>query len=299
VLLEAISESRRLRPETRQLYKSAVGLFIAFCGNERVALAANANVVEKWRDTMAAAGLGPETIGIRIHALRFAAKRLSDRGLNDNLLRAARATELLPATRSKIACPLTLDNVRRLIASCDSNRPVDVRDAAILTLALRTGLRRGGIAAIELADLAGSKLVVILKGGKKHELPPLDAETVTALDAWRRVLIAHGIKTGKLFRSIRAKPDLKGNVVIGAGMTGKTVYRIVVQRSAKLGLKIRAHDTRHFFVSIARAIGWPDHVIAAWTGHASVDGQRPQYAMLGTYTTVMGVEGLPALPSFR
>ena len=81
----------------------------------------------------------------------------------------------LPSTHAKKSCTLTVDGVRQLLAGCAGDRPADIRDRAIITLATRTGLRRGGIAGIDLADYQPPQLqlTVTLKDAKgRREASP-------------------------------------------------------------------------------------------------------------------------------
>jgi len=296
-LVDLVQSSKRLRSETRRLYVSSVRLFEGYCGGDTAVVNANVDLVEHWRDGQLARGLNPDTINVRILALRFAAKRLADRTGDEALARAARATELLPSVRARRACTLTVDDVSTLLTACAGDRPADIRDRAIITLATRTGLRRGGIAGIEIADYKPPRLTVTLKGGTRHTLPPLDEETIGALSAWHNWLARSGITSGRLFRGIRAQRDLYGKWVVSDSLDPQSVYRAIRERGEQAGLTLGAHTCRHFFVTFARSVGWPDWYIAQWTGHRSSGGIASSFPMLDTYThsPIAGVSALPRL----
>lgn len=292
-LSSLIDSSKRLRPETRRLYLSAVRGFEEFCGPNLAQ--ATGETVERWRDAMVATGVTPETINVRLFALRFATRRLADLGRGVDF---ARAAELLPSAPQKKELNLTTEGAKKLVSACAGEEPADIRDRAIIVLALRTGLRRGGIAGIDLADLAGSKLVVTLKGGTKHTPPALDAETLDALVAWRTWLVKNAkVTEGKLFRSIRAQRDLHGQWVVGSSMNGQAIYRAIRGRGAQVGLNLGAHTCRHWFVSNARHLGWPDWQIALFTGHRSVAGLHASFPMLDVYTSALGSAQRAQLPA--
>jgi integrase len=73
---------------------------------------------------------------------------------------------------------LQMDDIERVIASCDLSKPHGVRDRAILLLLARLGLRAGDITAMRLDDLDwnGGTVRVLGKGRKEVRLPlPQDA----------------------------------------------------------------------------------------------------------------------------
>lgn len=66
------------------------------------------------------------------------------------------------------------DQVRRLLAACDADTVVGVRDLTILILLVRLGLRRGEIAGLGLDDIDWRAGTIRVRGkGDCHELMPL------------------------------------------------------------------------------------------------------------------------------
>lgn len=66
------------------------------------------------------------------------------------------------------------DQVRRLLAACDADTVVGIRDLTILTLLVRLGLRRGEIAGLGLDDIDWRAGTIRVRGkGDCHELMPL------------------------------------------------------------------------------------------------------------------------------
>jgi site-specific recombinase XerD len=68
---------------------------------------------------------------------------------------------------------LTSDEVARLLATCDPRRRAGRRDLAILTLAVRLGVRAGEIAGLRLEDLDWRKGEILVRGkkGRQNRLP--------------------------------------------------------------------------------------------------------------------------------
>lgn len=77
--------------------------------------------------------------------------------------------------------------VVRLLASCDGQSAVGLRDLAVLTVLARLGLRAGEVAAMELADIdwRSGELMVRGKGNRQDRLP-LPVDVGEAVVGWLR-----------------------------------------------------------------------------------------------------------------
>ncbi len=110
-----------------------------------------------------------------------------------------------------------LADVERLIASCDRSTLDGARDAAIVLLLARLGLRSIEVARLELSDLdwRAGELLVRGKGGREDRLP-LPDDVGTALAEY---LTVRGRREFRhVFLTLRAptrpiRPDLVGDVV--------------------------------------------------------------------------------------
>jgi len=79
------------------------------------------------------------------------------------------------------------DQVRRLLAACDSGTAVGIRDLAILTLLVRLGLRRGEVARLGLDDIDWRAGTIRVRGkGNCHELLPLPPDVGRRLAEYLR-----------------------------------------------------------------------------------------------------------------
>jgi site-specific recombinase XerD len=108
-------------------------------------------------------------------------------------------------------------DVERLIASCDRSTMDGARDAAIVLLLARLGLRSIEVARLELSDLdwRAGELVVRGKGGREDRLP-LPDDVGTALAEYLTVRGRREFR--RVFLTLRAptrpiRPDLVGDVV--------------------------------------------------------------------------------------
>jgi len=112
-------------------------------------------------------------------------------------------------------------DVEQLIASCDRSTLDGARDAAIVLLLARLGVRSIEVARLELADLdwRAGELLVRGKGGREDRLP-LPDDVGGALAEYLTVRGRH--ESRRVFLTLRAptrpiRPDLVGDVVRRAG----------------------------------------------------------------------------------
>jgi site-specific recombinase XerD len=135
---------------------------------------------------------------------------------------------------TQIPRPVPLVDVERLIASCERSTLDGARDAAIVLLLARLGLRSIEVARLELADLnwRAGELLVRGKGGSEDRLP-LPDDVGTALAHYLTVRGRHELR--RVFLTLRAptrpiRPDLVGDVVRRgcqrAGVARFTAHRL-------------------------------------------------------------------------
>lgn len=72
------------------------------------------------------------------------------------------------ARLADIPCYLPQIDVQRVIAVCDSKKPIDIRDKTIITLLARLGLRAGEIARIALEDIDWTEGRLLVRAGKTN-----------------------------------------------------------------------------------------------------------------------------------
>jgi site-specific recombinase XerD len=131
---------------------------------------------------------------------------------------------------------LDAEAVAALLASCDRDTVVGIRDFAILTMLGRLGLRAGEVAALGLDDVDWhhGEMVVRGKGGRQDRLPlPVDVGEAIVAYLERRPKV--GCRA--LFLRVRAP--------IG-GLTSKAVQAVVRGSCARAGLPSAGpHRLRH------------------------------------------------------
>lgn len=325
-LEDVIQKSTRLRPNSKKSYLTCVRDFLAFvwpkCPESdlhpvalREWVAAARTQVEPWRDDMVAKNLDPTTINTKLAALRYATKRWAEL-VGEPYFNFGVVAEMvsLAGKDAKDRHALELDDVRRILAPCqkaaDSGDLAGIRDVALITLAVYTGLRREALATLTCGALGNDKgqtwrLTVELKGGKMHTLPPLDPRAVAPLEAWIDCMHSEGCAVKGLSRVFRRiKRDLSSDgrhgALIGTQLSGGGVYNIVQRRAAAVGLVVHPHLFRHTFITEMERAGL-GHLTAAYTGHrgGGRDGGGGAPPIQETYVDRVAMatrEGTSALP---
>lgn len=196
----------------------------------------------------------------------------SSPGLKTALRFAVRASNR--PRRRKSARAVTGDILARLLATCNEDRLVDVRDRAILLMAFASGgRRRSEVAKLHVEDLVDEEPV---RQDPKDENSPLlpcltirlgRTKTATAEDDEHVVLIGRPvtalktwlaearIKIGPVFRRV----DQWGNVDRRA-LTPQSINLVLKSRCGKAGLdevKFSAHGLRSGFLTEAANRGIP------------------------------------------
>ncbi len=266
-LENAVARSSDLRPRTKELYLQHVRAFLAFAGNRT---SFSDDDVLSWRKDMRRRKISPQSVNVALNALRYAAENAKQVKLAEyarkRRLRIAESTE----GDKKTDRALSWDEGRELIIACSGSRGRDLRDNALITLGLRTGMLRFSMCQLKFADVGPLQLTFVKKGGEKHVIV-LDDVTRDALAAWMDWLRQHGINDGRVFRSLgRQRVDPNNDASIGDQLTPDGLYRALRERARQAGLKdLHPHVFRKTFLAWAKEVGAHPGQIAAVTGHKS------------------------------
>ena len=140
---------------------------------------------------------------------------------------------------------LTVDEVFRFLDAPDTTTPLGGRDGAILELLYSSGLRVGGLIALNLEDLdlTGRMVRVMGKGGKER-MVPIGSKAVEALKSYlgrRGELMEKGKSTPRhLFLNYR-----------GGRITARSVARMIntYRLHGKIVKETTPHTFRHSFAT--------------------------------------------------
>jgi integrase len=251
---ELIATSLNLQARTKDLYRECVAAFVIYAG-DNPSLYTEA-LVERWLFELLK-DRKPQTVNVYRKALRYASKRFAKHA--DHGRDFAANVEKVKAKKSKPRVPITYAEAALLLATCDGNALVDVRDRALLVLALRTGLRRGGLRALEMDGVEPPKITTINKGGDPLSFDA-DAETLEALGAWIERLRGLGVTTGRVFLDVR-KNKIRGT------MSAFQIWKVFERRAKQAGIRhVFPHLARHSTVTWLREEGKSSAEVSQLTG---------------------------------
>lgn len=180
---------------------------------------------------------------------------------------------------------LSISEIMALEGACsaDSNKPIGIRDSAIIGIYYGCGVRRAELPAINLEDVDTDSGQIIIKHGKgrKERTVYIANGALTALKAWIKT---RGAEPGRLFLPMRRGGHLvkrrleDGNL---AGMTPQTIYDMLARRADEAGLvkvidgvkkpDFSPHDLRRTYITTQWANGVPGPVIQKMAGHANLN----------------------------
>jgi integrase/recombinase XerC len=156
-----------------------------------------------------------------------------------------------------------LAGVRQLLRAAAGRQDAKgQRDVAIVRLLFDLGLRRSEVAALDVADvdLTAGTIAVLGKGRRETQPLTLPAPTAAALEAW---LAIRGTQPGALFPNLdRARK--------GGRLTSSSVYRLVRQLGADVGLIVRPHGLRHAAITAGLDLTGDLRAVQRFSRHADV-----------------------------
>jgi integrase/recombinase XerD len=159
--------------------------------------------------------------------------------------------------KTKAQRVLDMDMIDKLTATFNTRKPKGVRDLAMVTLMLDSGLREAEVTGLLLKDLsvAKRKCWVVIKGGDYAEAAYYDY-TASCIDAWLAVRPRIAQETAKtLFVAIGG--FYPGEPLTPDGLRG--VFRHFGE-NAGIG-PISPHDLRRTFATLAHQNGAPTRIV--------------------------------------
>ena len=159
---------------------------------------------------------------------------------------------------------LTPDEVRALIRACSRRSPTGIRNAALLAVLYRAGLRISEALALLPKDLDQDLATLrILRGkGDRARTVALDDVSLALVERWldkRKLLGLNGRQT--LFSTLR-----------GESVQHSYVRALLPRLARRAGIekRVHAHGLRHSFAAALMAEGVPVNVISKALGHSSI-----------------------------
>jgi site-specific recombinase XerD len=229
--------------------------------------------------------LSANSVNAYVRPLRSLVIWLVDEGLlsQDPFRRSRRRAALNPLlpseeTPTKSA---TLDDIRALEAGCAGQRPLDLRDRAIVSILKTTAARNSGVRLLRLEDLDFERALIRFrrgKGGKTLDVA-LQPETRAALFAYlergRPVLVEQAHADGEadpgwLFISACQSAGVQP-------LSMNAVSLMLTRRYHAGGGSLRtfgSHRIRHATATLLVNNGMPLEEVSRYLGHSSTDVTR-------------------------
>ncbi len=208
------------------------------------------------------------TVARKLSALRSFGRYLMRMGLTDDNPAALVAT---PKRRKLLPDVLPAETANRLVESPDSDKPLGLRDRALLEVLYGAGLRRSEAVALDLADLdwnhAGTLLRIRRAKGGKDRMALLGRVGTQALRAY----LDEG-RPALTGASGDQDPDAVFLNARGGRLSGRSVARVLDRYRAGTGLPLTAspHTLRHSFATHMLDSGADLRSIQELLGHASL-----------------------------
>jgi len=304
-VVEAMSASRS--SNTRRVYASRWRVWEAWCAErDRVPMPADPAELAVYMTDLADLGRALSTINGTLAAIRAVHE---DHGLDDPTacvgVQRVRAgvTRMVGVAPRRQADPLTLMELRRMLATCDDDGVRGARDRALLLTGFAGALRRSEIGAIEVRDVARQRdgIVLTIRGSKGDQErrgavigisrgARLDTDPITALYSW---LDLAGIRRGPLFVAITRHNSIPRTF---RPLSGAAIDVIIQRRAEGAGLRdlpVSGHSLRAGHATAAAEAGVDASRIARTTRHQRLESlqryTRPAEALRDTTAGDLGL----------
>jgi integrase/recombinase XerC len=261
--LSFLKHEKNASPHTIDSYRCDLQQLALFLSEKKVSLARIDNVVlRSFLATLYEKEIKKSTAARKLAAMRsFFQYCIRMKWINDNpakVVATPKQDRYLPSFLSEAEVEAFLDLPL-------SDRPLDLRDRAILELLYATGLRVSELVGISLEDINFTERLIRVKGkGKKERIVPFGRMAEGSLKNYVRakIFIFKGeIDTEALFLNYR-----------GERLTTRSVQRIVDKyiESSAMRRKISPHSLRHSFASHLLSRGADLRAIQEFLGHESL-----------------------------
>ncbi len=259
--IEHLRNERRLSPMTCESYRRDLKNFIACCHSQGICDLNQVSPVEI-RALVAdrhGHGISGRTIRRMLSALRTFYRFLMQEGLV-----LSNPADAVPAPKARRRLPGVLD-VDRMAAllMIQDERPLAVRDRAIMELLYSSGLRLAELVALSLGDLRlGEGLGKVIGKGQKVRIVPIGKTACQVLRHWLCIRAALAdAREPAVFVNQRGKR-----------LSARSVQARLHKWSLQQGLDIRAHPhlLRHAFASHLLESSGDLRAVQELLGHADI-----------------------------
>lgn len=256
-----------VRESSRETYRKGLKRFLSWLQGRGIT-SPNRETLLEYKDALRDAGLSPLSISSYIVTVRkFFTWLEATRGL-PNIARGIKGAR---RTRGFRKDPLTLPQVKELLASIDRREILGLRDLALIALLTTTGIRTIEAIRANVEDLRqeGGEAILWIQGkgrDTKDEPAVLPAETLKPLYEY---LAARGPakKDAPLFTSLSNRNG-------GGRLNTRTLRRIIKERLRAIGIdsdRLTAHSLRHTAITLSLKGGATIQEAQALARHANIN----------------------------
>jgi len=264
-----LAETRRYSEVTVRGYRGDLRQFLAYLAQLRVSRLSKVTQLHLMEYVQTLRGLAPRSVHRRIAPIRSLFAYLEER---EELSRNPTRGVHLPKIPRALTKSLSAEEAQRLLAATETPR-----QRALVVLCLNTGIRRGELCSIRLADLDFGRRQMLVRGkGSRERLVPLNSNAITVLQEY--LAGRNGVQCDRLFYGRTGQP-LQGKAV-------NNMIRCLVDRAGLEG--VTPHTLRHTFATLLLHAGMDITTIAELLGHAGgettlrylhTDTHRKQHAV--------------------
>lgn len=256
-----------VRESSRETYRKGLKRFLSWLQSRGVTSPTRETLLE-YKDALRDAGLSPLSVSSYVVTVRkFFTWLETTRGL-PNIARGIKGAR---RTRGFRKDPLTLPQVKELLASIDRREILGLRDLALIALLTTTGIRTIEAIRANVEDLRqeGGEAILWIQGkgrDTKDEPAVLPAETLKPLYEY---LAARGAakKDAPLFTSLSNRNG-------GGRLNTRTLRRIIKERLRAIGIdsdRLTAHSLRHTAITLSLKGGATIQEAQALARHANIN----------------------------
>jgi site-specific recombinase XerD len=259
--VDYLTSERRYSEHTISAYESDLNQFSATLA--KGLLAASTDEIRRFVLGCLDAGVSPKTARRKLSTFKsFYGFVFAERGLNrdpSKLIRAPRAFDA-------IIRPITLAEIDQLLATLVGDRPLIVRDRALVYIAYGSGLRVSEIVNMRTIDVNSHRCLAKVRRGKgqKDRFVPLSPPAIGAIRSY--------LETARPRFAKEPDNELLFIGRNGGKLTRQRVWQVFTGLSIPLlGRPISPHKYRHAFVTDTINGGASSRVVQKMVGHVSVN----------------------------
>lgn len=206
----------------------------------------------RWRNHMAeGTDFSPNYINTRVYAVKRIMKEAAQQGLitqevalHFGAITGVKVKAMRDRLKQDARTRISADDMRRLIDAPDTQKPVGLRDRALLLTLATSGMRISELCSLRRSDIEtrdrGYVVMVLGKNQTEREAAPISTEAVAAIDAWLETRTIDNDHVFTSFASIKGEQLDQPISHVGA-------WKLVQKYAKRVGLKhIKPHDFRRF-----------------------------------------------------